>query len=85
MWHLMERHSRIWTLSCVVLITGVISAVAGFSIGDSTELITAYKRSAMDLAMMQVYRICDWDKNGVFTKMELQCVQRVISILFTGR
>ncbi|CAL1548866.1 unnamed protein product [Lymnaea stagnalis] len=39
----------------------------------------------MDLAMMQVYRICDIDKNGLFTRQELMCVQKVIQILFTGR
>ncbi|KAH9496895.1 hypothetical protein Btru_010091 [Bulinus truncatus] len=47
--------------------------------------LATYKRSAMDLAMMQVYRICDKDKNGLFIGKELQCVQRVLQILFTGR
>ncbi|CAL1528192.1 unnamed protein product [Lymnaea stagnalis] len=52
--------------------------------GDHFRLAT-FKRSAMDLAMMQVYRICDIDKNGLFTRQELMCVQKVIQILFTGR
>ncbi|BFY97944.1 hypothetical protein BsWGS_00984 [Bradybaena similaris] len=69
----------------LVVVLGILASAHGFSLGDASELLAVHRRSTMDLAIMQVYGLCDGDKNGVFTKAELPCVQRVLGILLRGR
>ncbi|BFZ01082.1 hypothetical protein BsWGS_04121 [Bradybaena similaris] len=77
--------ARARPLMMLIVLCGLLATVAGFYIVEPSVMLLPHKRSAMNLAMMQLYRICDWDKNGVFTTSELPCVQKVIYILVTGR
>ena len=45
----------------------------------------AKKRGNMDLAFIQVYQLCDLDRNGQFSPRELQCLSDMLRLLLGAR
>ena len=41
----------------------------------------AKKRGNMDLAFIQMYQLCDLDRNGLFSPRELQCLNDMLRLL----
>ncbi|GFO08510.1 hypothetical protein PoB_003501500 [Plakobranchus ocellatus] len=46
--------------------------------------LESVKRSAIDLALTQVYRICDNGQDGFLTREEMQCASRVLRTLLSN-
>ena len=45
----------------------------------------AKKRGNMDLAFIQMYQLCDLDRNGLFSPRELQCLNDMLRLLIGVR
>jgi hypothetical protein len=43
------------------------------------------KRGNMDLAFMQMYQLCDRDRDGGFSPQELQCLRDIVRLLIGSR
>ncbi|KAL8578666.1 hypothetical protein ACOMHN_007124 [Nucella lapillus] len=55
--------------------------------GDRSPLVhtVAKKRGNMDLVFIQMYQLCDRDRNGLFSAVEFHCLNDMLRLLIGVR
>ncbi|KAK3728086.1 hypothetical protein RRG08_022137 [Elysia crispata] len=80
---LTKFHTSLFLWTFMLLLA--VWTVSAWGIQERSSMpVATVKRSAIDLALTQVYRICDEEHNGFLTQQELQCARRVLRILLTN-